>query len=305
MAVVLALAAVVLVDRFGDRLDRTTEADLRLRGADVAALVAEARRAGDRPPLDASAGRVQVLDLRNRVVAGSPELRDRSVLTARELQAASVREVRLERGPDGGVLLLARPAGAGRVAVVGVDRARRAEAKRALGGLVLAGAPLLLGLAVAAGYGVSFFALRPVEAMRRRAAEVTARDPTVRLPLPPADDELRALGSTLNGMLDRLQDGLERERALVADASHELRTPLAVAQAEVELALRPGRTAGELGEALRSVGDELDRLTRLSEDLLLLARADREELRLERRRVPVADLLAEAGARMRRAYGAG
>ncbi|HEX8083052.1 MAG TPA: HAMP domain-containing sensor histidine kinase [Solirubrobacteraceae bacterium] len=303
MAVVLTLAAVVLVHRFGDRLDRTLESDLRLRARDVAALVAEARRAGDEASVDRAAGRlVQVLDLRNRVVSASPELRDRSVLSPGELRTASVRAVQLSRGTDGGVLLFARPAGPGRVVVVGVDRQHRAEALDALSGVVLEVGPVLLVVAVLAGFGVSYFALRPVERMRRAAAAITSADVAARLPVPRARDELRALGATLNDLLGRLEEALESERALVADASHELRTPLAVARAEVELALRPGRSCEELGDALGSVHEELDRLERLADDVLVLARADRAELAVERRAVRVADLVAALGSRMGAAH---
>ena len=104
-------------------------------------------------------------------------------------------------------------------------------------------------------------------------------------------------------MIERLQHALERERTLVADAGHELRTPLAIAQAEVELALRPGAPPEEIVEALRSIGEEIDRLGRLCDDLLVLARADREELRLERRRITLAELLQRVGDRTRLAHG--
>jgi two-component system OmpR family sensor kinase len=304
MAAVLAGAGVVLLSRFESQLDRTTEADLRLRARDVAGLVTESRRAGDPPAIDSSAGRlVQILDLRNRVVAASPELRDRSVLTPGELRVATTRELLRRRGPGDGVLLIARPAGRGRVAVVGTSLERRAEARSALaGGLLLAG-PAILLLALPAGYGVAFFALRPVERMRRRAQAVTAGGSGQRLPVPPARDELAALGRTLNDMIARLERALHRERTLVADVSHELRTPLAIAQAEVELALTPATSREEMEDALRSVGEEVERLVRLCDDLLLVSRSDREELRLQRRRISVPELLEDAAQRARRAYG--
>ena len=87
--------------------------------------------------------------------------------------------------------------------------------------------------------------------MRRRAAAIRSAEPRERLPVPPAKDEIGRLGETLNEMLARLEAAFERERTFVADASHELRTPLAILKAELELALRDGRTAAELREALR------------------------------------------------------
>ena len=110
--------------------------------------------------------------------------------------------------------------------------------------------------------------------MRRQAAEISSERADQRLPLPPARDEIRRLGETLNDMLDRLEEGLARERRFVADASHELRTPLASLRTELELAQRRPRSQAELEDALRSAAEEVERLARLAEDLLVLARAD-------------------------------
>jgi signal transduction histidine kinase len=93
-------------------------------------------------------------------------------------------------------------------------------------------------------------------------------------------------------MLDRLERSAERERGFVASASHELRTPLALLRAELELALRDGRSAEELREALASAVEESDRLEQLAEDLLVLARADEGRLPVRPERLDVAELLA-------------
>ena len=121
-----------------------------------------------------------------------------------------------------------------------------------------------------------------------------------RLPLPPAHDEVRRLSETLNAMLGRLEEGLERERRFVADAGHELRTPLATLRAELELALRQPRPSEELVAALRSAAEEVERLVRLAEDLLVLAREGEDRPPLRRTRVDVSDLLAAVAARFRR-----
>ena len=92
-------------------------------------------------------------------------------------------------------------------------------------------------------------------------------------------------------VLERLEAGLVRERRFVADASHELRTPLATLQTELELALRRPRSAGELEAALASAREEIDRLVRLAEDLLVLARVDDGRLELRRERVSLRDLV--------------
>ena len=129
-----------------------------------------------------------------------------------------------------------------------------------------------------AGYGIGAAALRPVEAMRRRASAVSAGEPGRRLPVPAAHDEIRALAETLNEMLERLEAAFEHERRFLGDASHELRTPLALLRAELELAVRRPRSRAELEAALHSAVEETERLSRLADDLLLIARADQGRL---------------------------
>jgi len=136
-------------------------------------------------------------------------------------------------------------------------------------------------------------ALRPVERMRRQAAEISDRELDRRLAVPATRDEA-ALGATINALLARLREALHRERGFVADAGHELRTPLAILRTELELAARPGRTRDALRQAINDAGHETDRLIRLAEDLLLLARADNHHLFLRPIRLPLPDLLHAA-----------
>ena len=119
--------------------------------------------------------------------------------------------------------------------------------------------------------------------------------------MPEGGDELARLGGTLNEMLDRLERSAERERGFVASASHELRTPLALLRAELELALREGRSAEELREAVASAADESDRLVQLAEDLLVLARADEGRLPVRPEPLDAAELLATTARRFERA----
>ena len=165
---------------------------------------------------------------------------------------------------------------------------------------LLLGGPLALLVATAAGYGLAASALRPVEAMRRRAASIGASTPGSRLPTPRNRDELSRLAETLNDMLARLEAAFEHERRFVDDASHELRTPLALLRAELELALRHPRTAEELGRALRSAAEETERLSRLAEDLLLFARFDQGQLPIRREPLGVQELLDGVAARYER-----
>ncbi|MGZ6728078.1 MAG: sensor histidine kinase [Gaiellaceae bacterium] len=162
--------------------------------------------------------------------------------------------------------------------------------------LALAG-PLALVLAALAGYGLAAAALRPVEAMRRRAQAISASTPGARLPELRSRDEISRLAETLNAMLARLEAAIAHERRFVADASHELRTPLALLKTELEVALRRRRTREELEQALRSASEETDRLTRLAEDLLLIARSDSGELPVRRERVAAAEVLSDVARR--------
>jgi signal transduction histidine kinase len=162
---------------------------------------------------------------------------------------------------------------------------------------LLLGATLALLLAIVGGYLVAAAALRPVEAMRARAAAITASTRGHRLPVPDSRDELARLAATLNDMLARLEAAFEHERRFLADASHELRTPLALLRTELELALRRPRSRDELEEALRSAADETERLTRLAEDLLLIARFDRGSLPIRPERLSARELLDDVAER--------
>jgi two-component system, OmpR family, sensor kinase len=280
MAFVLAVVCVFLFLHTKSGIDRGIEDALALRAHDLAA----AARSGDPAALLRTpalpAGQIgdvaQVLDAGGRVVAGTPSAR-RSLLSAAELGRARRGRIVRDRGES--LRLLAEPVGAaGRVVVVGAALPQRERALDVLTGALLIGGPLALLLAAAAGYALAAGALRPVEAMRRRAATISAADPDARLPLAPARDEIRRLGTTLNEMLARLADARRRERAFVADASHELRTPLAILKGELELAAAGGPDREELRRVVASATEETDRLVALAEELLTLARLDEEAL---------------------------
>jgi two-component system, OmpR family, sensor kinase len=144
-----------------------------------------------------------------------------------------------------------------------------------------------------------------VERMRARAEQITEHSTADRLlPVPETSDEIEALGHTLNELLDRLDAALARERRMLSDASHELRTPLSVLRTEVQLALRGERNARELHEALESVGHETERLTRLADDLLVLARSDQGRLPIRSEPLDAHELLEAAANRAQAAAGA-
>jgi signal transduction histidine kinase len=159
-----------------------------------------------------------------------------------------------------------------RIVVVGATLGDVIEARERLLLIMGTGGPVALLVVAVAGWLLAGAALRPVERMRREAAAVSASDPSRRLPVPQTGDELARLATTLNSMLDRLQEALERERRFVDDASHELRTPLATLRGEIDLALTRRRDAEELEASLRSAQEDVIRLERLADDLLVMAR---------------------------------
>jgi signal transduction histidine kinase len=181
--------------------------------------------------------------------------------------------------------------------VVGASREDADEALAALRYQLLIAGPLALALAGGLGYVVAGAGLRPIERMRARAATISARRAGERLPIPAADDELQRLAVTLNAMVGRLDDGLQRERRFVAEASHDLRTPLALMLTEVELALARPRTPGELTQALHSVNDEVRRLIALAEDLLERAGAEEAGMPIEAHPVDLVALARRVGDR--------
>jgi signal transduction histidine kinase len=157
-------------------------------------------------------------------------------------------------------------------------------------------------LASAAGYRVAGAALAPVERMRARASAIGGDDSDERLPEPGSRDEIGRLAGTLNELLDRLHGAIAHERRVVSDASHELRTPISVLRMRVDVALRSGSRDGEeLHEVLVETKRDADRLTRLADDLLLLARADQGRVPLRRELTEVWDELRAAAGRHREA----
>jgi two-component system, OmpR family, sensor kinase len=310
MALVLGATGVFVYLRFSNELDATINAGLRSRASDVASLVKEADsglREGHRNLVGRNESFAEVLDAGGGVTDSSLAVGHHVLLTPAELRRALQAPIVLNRGPLPGLQeesrLMAVPVkarGREQVVVVGTSTEGRSESLTDLAQLLFIGGPVALLLASIAAYGVAAAALKPVEAMRSRAAEISAAEPDRRLPVPPTADEVARLGKTLNEMLERLGEALEHERAFVADASHELRTPLAILRTELELALAAGRSPEELRAALASAAEEADRLTQLSEDLLTIAQTERGELPLRLARLSLAETFDGVGSRFSR-----
>jgi len=133
--------------------------------------------------------------------------------------------------------------------------------------------PLGVGLAAAGGRVMARAALRPVDEMARAARRIDAGALARRITVRGTGDELDRLAETLNGMLARLENAFGGMRRFSADAAHELRTPLTALKGTLEVALRSDRSGAEYRAALASALEEVERLVRLAEDLLLLSRA--------------------------------
>jgi two-component system, OmpR family, sensor kinase len=309
MALVLIATGLFVYLRLGAELDNTTDEGLRSRADEVAALIRQSRSELRQPRArrlsEQEDSFAQILDPEGRVVDTSARTRTRPILTGAEVARARMGTLVVSHDSVPGVeedeaRLLATPVRVRDrelIVVVGTTLADRNEALDNLRTLLLIGGPIALLLASLAGYGVTALALRPVERMRRQAAEISTAAPGVRLPVPPTDDEIGRLGHTLNAMLARLEQAFQRERTFASDASHELRTPLAVLKTELELAIGRGRSRDELEAALRSAVEETDRLVQLAEDLLVIARFDQGRLPVRLAAVEVDDVLADVRER--------
>ncbi|MFY1632881.1 ATP-binding protein [Solwaraspora sp. WMMB335] len=282
VAVGLVVGGIGLTTALTLALHRNAEADARTTGEAIARLVA-ADALPDPLPVAGNDVRVQVVDAAGRVRAASIGA-DRLVpmLYAAERDrlddgsALTIDGVRL--GLHGPVRVFTVPAGTDRdpltvlVARSMDDISRSVRLVRVA--VLLAVPPLVAGLAAIVWRTVGA-ALRPVEELRSGAAAITGGERAGHLPVPDGRDEIHRLAVTLNDMLDRLEAGRARQRAFVADAAHELRSPLASLRTQIEVALRLGERT-DWPTVAEDLLTDSQRLSRLVDDLLLLARAEQE-----------------------------
>jgi len=145
--------------------------------------------------------------------------------------------------------------------------------------------PLALLASLGGGWFLAGRALRPVEAITQAAERIAGGDLTQRLSVSTAQDEIGRLAGTFNAMIGRLEASFQQVRQFTSDASHELRTPLTVLKGETELALRRPRSADDYRLVLESSLEEVDRMSRIVDELLFLSRADLGEIKMESRPV--------------------
>jgi heavy metal sensor kinase len=134
--------------------------------------------------------------------------------------------------------------------------------------------PVVLALAGLAGYHLARRSLVPLEVMASRAEQITAANLQQRLPVENPSDEVGHLARVFNSVLDRLQESFERLKRFTSDASHELRTPLSAIRSVGEVGLQRSETPADYQDTIGSMLEEVNRLTRLVENLLEISRAD-------------------------------
>ena len=287
--------------------------NLSVRANDVAQLLAEEGIEETQSTLaeDRRSGeQVQIVDSSNRVVAWSSRrlrgdpisaLRPAPGKTAKE-QLAQVPEL---SDDDDEVLVSARGVEVDEqsyVVLVVAPLEVQTDTLRTVGLLLLAAAPLLVALVAVAVWVLVGQSLRTVERIRRQVAEIDGRRLHERVEVPPTGDEIAALASTMNQMLDKLEHSDTTHRAFFSDASHELRSPLStlVTTAEVASLDQSGKTWLDMQQTVLS---ESNRMQSLVEDLLTLAKVDAHQLQLDVQDVDLEDVLDSEIKRLRTVSG--
>ncbi|MEX2393139.1 MAG: ATP-binding protein, partial [Actinomycetota bacterium] len=287
--ILLGVAGAYMVDRLGSEQRTLLDHGLRARAAIIVRDVEKEFEDVGRKDgiLDEAETVAQVQDLEGRVLESTDELGDRAL-------PGSTEGWLVVDGAEERFRLYRQDAQKPAVVIVGASLHNSDLEIAALRRTMFTTGPAALALAVLAVWFLAGAALRPVERLRAEAEAISVGIDGKRLPVPSTRDEIAALARTLNDMLGRLEQALDRERRFVDDASHELRTPLARLKTELELALRYSRTPVELEATIRSAAAEVDELTQLAEHLLLLARADRGLLATKPRSIDAAQLVTQA-----------
>ena len=302
-AVVLALCLTVLYLALDHQFAVAFDTDLSARADDLASAVSAGDRAVvARDPL------AQLYAADGTLLDSSMQFDGRRLLTAAEVRRVGDPALYTRALPgDGGgsirVRVLSQRLDDGRVLTVAVGTGPLDDVRHRLFEVVVIAAPVLLAVLALAGWLLVRAALRPVDVLTREAAAISSFDAGRGLPPIDGDDEIARLAATLDDMLARLRVAFEREQEFVDDASHELRTPIAVLRGEIELALSAAGDPDEVARALRSARGEAERLSRLAEDLLLLARERAGALVVRQDPVDLLDLAAGESERLERALG--
>ncbi|HLJ59408.1 MAG TPA: ATP-binding protein [bacterium] len=224
---------------------------------------------------------IQILDARGRLVNRSPALSGAGLpLTSavRRALAGTSAFAQATVAGVGPVLMYTAPI-TRHGAIIGVAQVAATLAPITqpllrLRWLLLVGGAGALLVAAVVGHLLASIALAPIDRITQTARAIAGGVRGRRINLGGPDDEVQRLAQAFDEMLDRIDEILDRERRFTADAAHELRTPLTILKGELDVALRRERTAAVYRDVLASMAQEVDRLVRLVEDLLTLARAD-------------------------------
>jgi signal transduction histidine kinase len=287
--------------------------NLSVRANDVAKLLAEEGLEETQSTLaeDRRSGeQVQIVDSSNQVVAwSSRRLRGDPISALRPAPGKTAKE-QLPQVPELGddddeVLVSARGVEVDKqsyVVLVVAPLEVQTDTLRTVGLLLLAAAPLLVALVAVAVWVLVGQSLRTVERIRRQVAEIDGRRLHERVEVPPTGDEIAALASTMNQMLEKLEHSNTTHRAFFSDASHELRSPLStlVTTAEVASLDQSGKTWLDMQQTVLS---ESTRMQSLVEDLLTLAKVDAHQLQLDVQDVDLEDVLDSEIKRLRTVSG--
>jgi two-component system OmpR family sensor kinase len=291
------------------------EALLALAGAEARALTSDATAAprvheappGTAPPSFVRLDKfIQIAGLDGRIVARSSTLGTARLPVGPELLARLADgETVFRTVEDFGeepIRMVSLPLRIGESAYVIQVATSLDDARAVLRGarwLFLVVALAILAAVIGTGALLARRALRPIDEIVTRARRIGDSSLRERLPHPGSQDEIGRLVATLNDMLERIERSFEVQRRFTADASHELRSPLSRLRAELEVTLRRRRDPAEYEEALRSCLDEVERLSRLTEELLGLARLDAGEgLQMAADTTPLTPIVAQAVRRL-------
>jgi heavy metal sensor kinase len=309
-AIVIALST-FLVLKLKDDLEDTINREVRDASAQIARGYAkegpEDFRDVSRTVLPAGAAAAQVLGPDRRVlVAYGDLLAERPIAPEAAFRDALRGEtdlVTVRLGPSDqrfrAQLMPVQRGGRRQVLVVAESLRHVEESVRQVLVLLLIAGPAALAATAVGGWWLARKALRPVERMTSKAQEIGIDRLDERIDVPAAKDELGDLAATLNAMLDRLEQGVEEKHRLVADASHELRTPLAAMRAELDVSLMSDDLPAEAREVLESTREEVNRMSRIVDNLLTLARVDEGRLELLKTRVDLGEAAAAAARPLR------
>jgi heavy metal sensor kinase len=176
------------------------------------------------------------------------------------------------------------------------------QVERVLHGLLLSlgiAFPIIVAIAIGGGYLFMRNALKPLDEAATTAERITSRNLNERLPVASTGDELEKLSVSLNRMMARLEESFHHIHRFSADASHEIRTPLAIIRGELENALQTPSLAFELRETIGSALEEVERLSRIVEQLLEMSRLEAGETLIERSRFDFSELTRTTVDQMR------